>query len=272
MPSRIRPLLLSFLLAPIVVVASGLSIPAAGAAAPGDSEVYVVIGVDEAVDVLIDDETVESGADAKSILGPYELAPGDHAVEFVGDGWAAAADVSADRPSIDVVVHRPADPQGDPEVSVFGNDIDPVAADEARLTIAHTAVVPPADVRVEGDVLFSNIANGEFVSAVVEATTYSVDIVPTGEDTPLLGPLDLTLEPGALNRVFAVGRPQNGTMDAIVQVIPLVPTDVAAGTGGMAGIEGAAAPWRMGPAGVAMVVLGAALFVIGSGRRGRHAR
>ena len=33
--------------------------------------------------------------------------------------------------------------------------------DKAKLTVAHTAAVPPADIRVDGKVLFENVANGE---------------------------------------------------------------------------------------------------------------
>ena len=72
---------------------------------------------------------------------------------------------------------------------------------------------------MDGKLLFNQTANGEFVTAEVPADTYSVDIVPTGESTPLFGPPDMTLTPGALNRVFAVGMPEDGSMDAVVHVI-----------------------------------------------------
>jgi hypothetical protein len=110
-------------------------------------------------------------------------------------------------------------------------------------------VVPPADVRVDQKVLFSNIANGEFVSAQVPAGTYSVDIVPTGQDTdPLLGPVDLPVKGGVLTRVFAIGQPTNGSMDAIVQVLPLrqtgskAPSQVEAGSAGLVAAPNVPAP------------------------------
>lgn len=268
MSSPLRVLTLSVLLL-------ALAFPGVGTAAaePAGSEVYVVIGLDERVDVTIDGETVETGVAPKTVLGPYHLGAGEHTVEFEGDGWGAAGTLTGDEASQDVVVHRPADPQGDPVVTVFANDLTPVAADESRLTIAHVAVVPPADVRVSGEVLFANIANGEFVSDVVPADTYSVDVVPTGGDEPLLGPLDLTLEPGALNRVFAFGRPQGGTMDAIVQVLPLpgAPSGADAGLPAVGDGSGEQKPF-VTYLGVGLVILGAAVFVIGSGPRGRHVR
>jgi Domain of unknown function (DUF4397) len=207
-------------------------------AKPG-SQVYVVAGVLVPVAVVLDGETLEQDVSPKSVLGPLSLTAGSHTIEFSSDEWSVHADFQVNHPSVDVVVHRPADAGGDPRISVFTNDVRPIAAAKARLTIAHTAVVPPADVRVSGKVLFANIANGEFVSAEVPAKTYSVDIVPTGESTPLLGPLDLAVKAGALNRVFAIGQPQDGSMDAIVQVIPLrtkasgPPASVDAGSAGL---------------------------------------
>jgi hypothetical protein len=189
-------------------------------AKPG-SQVYVVVGLLVPVDVVLDGDALEQDLSPKSVLGPLVMTAGDHTIEFSSDEWTVHADFQVNHPSADVVVHRPADAGGEPKISVFTNDVRPIAAGKARLTIAHTAVVPPADVRVSGKVLFSNIANGEFVTAEVPAKTYSVDIVPTGESTPLLGPLDLAVKEGALNRVFAIGQPEDGSMDAIVQVISL---------------------------------------------------
>lgn len=207
--------------------------------AKAGGQVYVVAGVLVPVDVVLDGEALEQDVAPKAVLGPLSMTAGDHTIEFSSDEWTVHADFRVDHPSVDVVVHRPADAAGEPTISVFTNDVQPIAAAKARLTIAHTAVVPPADVRVSGKVLFSNIANGEFVTAEVPAKTYSVDIVPTGESTPLLGPLDLAVKAGALNRVFAIGQPEDGSMDAIVQVIPLrtrtggPPTSVDAGSAGL---------------------------------------
>lgn len=209
----------------LIVCLSGMAVtgPTSASTNPVKSggRVYVVAGVLVPVDVVLDGDALEQDVSPKSVLGPLALAAGDHMIEFSSDDWTVQADFEVNHPSADVVVHRPADAGGEPKISVFTNDVRPISAAKARLTIAHTAVVPPADVRVSGKVLFSNIANGEFVTAEVPAKTYSVDIVPTGESTPLLGPLDLAVTAGALNRVFAIGQPEDGSMDAIVQVIPL---------------------------------------------------
>jgi hypothetical protein len=274
-------LLLSLVLLLSAVASAGVAGASAGPAKPGP-QVYVVAGVLEPVDVILDGKTIQKGVPPKSVLGPFAMAAGDHTITFDSESWSARSTFTVDHPSVDVVVHRPADAAGDPIVSVFTNNVRPITADKARLTIAHTAVVPPADVRVSGEVLFANIANGEFVTAEVPAKTYSVDIVPTGETTPLLGPLDLTVKRGALNRVFAIGQPQGGSMDAIVQVIPLptrtagTPTSVDAGSAGLvdpATIEqqppGTGEPSSGGLVPLLISLLGAALLVGGLSMRSR---
>ena len=179
-------------------------------------------------------------------------------------------------------LHWPADSTDEPEATVFANDVDPVAASKARLTVAHTAVVPPADILADGTVLFSNIANGEFVTAEVPAETYNVAVVPTGQkQDPLLGPLDLPVKAGQLTRVFAIGEPENGSMDAVVQVLPVgkagspAPGSVDAGEAGLvAGIDPAAqadrptAASRIRPiAGAWSAGAGALALVLLKGRR-----
>jgi hypothetical protein len=214
----------------------------ASAAAKGTSQVYVIQGVPgQSVDVDIDGDTVESGVEAKDILGPLDLDAGQHSVTFTTDAWTVSSTFDVDRPSQDVVLHWPADATDQPEVTVFGNDTQSVSSGKGRLTVAHVAVVPPADIVVDDNVLFSNIANGEFVSAVVPANTYSVEVVPTGQKSdPLLGPVDLPVKAGVLTRVFAIGEPENGSMDAVVQVLPVAkggspaPGSVDAGEAGLA--------------------------------------
>ena len=88
--------------------------------------------------------------------------------------------------------------------------------------VAHTATVPPADVTVNGKVLFSDIANGQALSLVVPVGTYSTAMIAGREDSPVyLGPLKLTVKGGALNRVYAVGDPEKKTMNVVLHVIDL---------------------------------------------------
>ena len=143
------------------------------------------------------------------------------------------------------MVHLPATSATDPAITVFRNDISPVAKDKANLVVAHMAKVPPADIRVDDKVLFENIANGESLNLTVPVATYEVAIVPTGETEPvILGPAELTVKGGAVNRVYAIGDPGKKTMNVAVHIIPTgttgsgKPSDVNTGTGGQAAGQG----------------------------------
>ena len=177
------------------------------------------------VSVQVDGAERRSEVQPGTVIGPLRLAPGSHTVTISGSdpAWVMDADVTvrAGR-SADVVLHRPASVGGKPTVTVYRNPTGPVARGKGRVMVAQTATVPPADVRVDGRVVFANIANGEFATAEVPTGSHQVSIVPTGLRQPvLLGPIELTAQPATLTQVFAVGRPQNGSMDVIVQTQPL---------------------------------------------------
>ncbi|MBA2445333.1 MAG: DUF4397 domain-containing protein [Nocardioidaceae bacterium] len=235
-----------------------VTLPAAALGAPDGGEVFVVQGLPGSmVEVTLDGELLRADVEAKAIIGPLDLGSGEHTIDFKSDDWAVSSSFEVSGSSSDIVLHWPADITAEPEVTVFANDVAPVAPDKGRLTVAHTAVVPPADVRVNDQVVFANIANGEFITSEVAADTYSVEIVPTGQEGPaLLGPVDLPVEAGTLTRVFAIGEPRNGSMDAVVQTLPLstsgssAPDMVDAGSVGMVATpasEPAALPASGGP-------------------------
>jgi hypothetical protein len=267
-------LLAAALLLPALAVSAAA---ASGAPAPAKpaSQVYLVQGVPGGpADVSVDGTEVVSALEPTGVHGPIDLAPGEHTVLFEGDGWSVESPVTLRPGSEDVVVHLPADPAADPVVTVFANNVGAVREGEGRIMVAHTAVVPPADIRVEGDVLFANVANGEFVGAEVPAATYAVDVVPTGGDKPLLGPVDLEVAAGALTRVFAIGQPKDGSMTAVVQVIPLdeisarPPLTVGAGAVGLADPRARPTP-ELWSAALAAVLMGALLLAL---TRRRHVR
>jgi len=266
-----------------VVVALGCaaaapSVAAASHANTAVDRVYVVQGVPgTAVDVAVDGKTVRQAVAAKAVVGPLRLTPGKHTISFSTNGWKVTSGVTISHRSSDVVLHWPADPKNKPVVTVFGNDLAPVSSNKGRLTVVHAAVVPPADIRVDKKVLFANIANGQYVSAEVPGGTYSVDVVPTGQTThPLLGPVMLPVKTGVLTRVFAIGKPTNGSMDAIVQVLPLA-SDGSSAPGsvdaGSAGLVATPPPSSHDHGTVVALAGGAALALLGAlfaGARRRH--
>ncbi len=134
---------------------AAVSIPASYAA--DGAEFYVVQGLPgKSVDVAVDGKSVVKNVKTAAVAGPFKIKAGSRKVTFSDGG-----DVLADRmftvkagSSWDVVVHLPASTSDDPVVTVFRNDLDQVPNGKASLVVAHTASVPPADIRVDGKVLF----------------------------------------------------------------------------------------------------------------------
>ncbi|GAB2769428.1 hypothetical protein GCM10027020_23330 [Nocardioides salsibiostraticola] len=219
-----------------------------GAASPGqaaaNAEIYVVQGIPErSLDVEIDGELVEEDAATSSVLGPFDVEPGSRSLR-VSDGDEVVLERTMDvaaASSSDVVVHLPNSATEPAQATVFENDLDSVPRGKSRLTVAHTAAVAPADIRVNGEVLFENVANGESLTLTVPEGSYTVDIVPTGQSGPaVFGPRDVAVKGGSLVRVYAVGDPTASTMDIAKHVLRTgsfgskAPDEVNTGTGGQA--------------------------------------
>jgi hypothetical protein len=240
-------------------------------AARDQGTVYVLQGIaDATASVLVDGRTVASDVPAKTVVGPLPLDPGRHTVELKkGSGGLAQAsfEVSAGS-STDLLAHRFPDSSRSPSFTVYRNDLSPVQAGKTRLLVAHAAVVPPADIVVDGSVLVRNVANGESATKVVPGGSYRVSIVPTATDGPaVLVPTTLTVKAGTLTNVFAIGDPAAGTMDAIVQPLAVrttgssTPTAVNTGDGGQAAalFQNGSGSWPWSAGLVALLTVGGLL-------------
>jgi len=219
------------------------------AQAGNTAQVFFVQGLPgHAIDIAVNGKSVAQQVASSKIVGPITVTAGMPTVT-ISDSSGVVVEklvkIGAGA-SVDIVMHRPADPNGKPVLTWFINDLSAVPAGKASLTVAHTAVVGPADVRVNGKVLFSNIANGESLHLIVPAGTYTVEIVPAGADGPVvLGPAKLVVKAHTLTRVFAIGDPNAKTMNVAVQVLAPgagngspVPQLVDTGTGGQAAALG----------------------------------
>ncbi|MDR7253817.1 hypothetical protein J2X46_002807 [Nocardioides sp. BE266] len=219
-----RRLLPPFLAASLALLALAPAAPVTGA--PNPALVTVIQAVPDAtVDVTIDGRSVATGAGIGDVLGPFDLAPGDHDVSFAGDGVAVDTSISVDAGAAsDVVLHLPADVGGDPVVHSYDAPTGKIGPDKARVLLAHTATVAPADVEVNGETFFTNIANGEYADADVPAGTIKVALLPSGTtEDPILGPLDVALKAETLSMIYAYGNPRDGSMSAIAHVEDLSP-------------------------------------------------
>ena len=166
----------------------------------------------------MDGQQVQQDVAEGSIVGPLELSrAATRSPSATAPKTLSTVDVTAGESS-DVVVHRPAEVGGTPVVSVYPTPSDPIGPGKARVLLAHTATTAPADVLVDGQTVFTNIANGEFAQADVAAGAHEVSLLPAGvTGKPILGPLDVTLEAGTITAVYAVGNPKDGSMNVIVR-------------------------------------------------------
>lgn len=227
-----------------------LASSAGSARPPGHiSVVQAVPGI--RVDVVIDGAVVSEETEVGAVLGPYDLEPGEHTVTFTN----ASLDVDstldvATGASTDVVLHLPAAVAGEPIVHSYAAPTEPIGPDKARVVLAHTATVAPADVEVNGTTVFTNIANGEFAEAELPAGTHEVALLPTGKMAkPILGPLDVSLDPRTLSMLYAYGNPTDGSMNVIAHVSELAPdgsvepTTIRTGSVGLAADIDLGADW-----------------------------
>lgn len=223
---------------------AGAGLSAAPSEAASTATVYVVQGLPgKSLDVVIDGKTLARDVETSDVVGPFTVKSGSPTLSFVDGGNVVdmkKVKLAAGSNS-DLVLHLPVSSSDDPLVTVFKNDLAAVPKNKAAIAVAHTAAVPPADIRVNGKVLFANVANGESLYLVVPVATYKVDIVPAGKATPVvLGPLSLPVKGGSLNRVYAVGDPSSKTMNVAWHTIRVAatgsntPSDVDTGTGGQA--------------------------------------
>jgi hypothetical protein len=194
-----------------------------------------------AVEMRVDGRELHRVAHVGDVI-PVRLPAGRHAVAFVRRGSVVRATVWL-RPgsSVDVVLHRPAGVQEASVVTSFPTPTRPIRAGWARILVAATANLVPADVRVDGRVVFADIANGESATIDVPAGRHLVALVPTGQRTPaVLGPLKVTVAAGTVTMVYAAGGPPAGALPAIVHTMArgnhgeAAPGSVHTGTVGLA--------------------------------------
>lgn len=209
----------------MMVAVGALTLAATGVgpvseAAPATGAVHIVQAVPGTdVDVSVDGRSQEEALGVGKIVGPLQLSAGAHRVRFADTSGRRVVStlvrVAAGSNS-DIVLHRPASVSGKDVVNVYRTPMAAIGPGKSRVLVAHTATAAPADVRVDGRTVFTNIANGEFAQADVPAGKHVVTLLPTGQKTsPILGPLNVVLPARTITMVYAVGTPTNGSMRVI---------------------------------------------------------
>ncbi len=191
-------------------------IAAPSAAQSDDARIHLIHGIPGVdVDVVVDGEAVfedfkfQDTQDLSGFAG-QTLAGVKVNVAGTDDTAIDAGDVALPASgNYSIVAHLDAD--GNPAIAVFENDTSMIEAGQGRIVVRHAAAAPEVDVKANGAVAFSNVANGEEGSADLDAGTISAEVVPTGADEPVvIGPADLPITEGSSLIVYAVGSLDDG--------------------------------------------------------------
>jgi hypothetical protein len=204
----------------LALLASGALVLAAATISPSyaaaDTEIYIVQGLPDhkLVDVAIDDKLIAPAVAFQAVAGPFKVKPGTRKVTFSENGTAFLERTFSikEGSTADVVAHLPASATGDLVVTVFPHEDVKVPRGRASLVVAHVAAVPLADMRLNKQVLSTNIANTRSEEQVVPAAKYKFSVAPTGMTEPVFLGTDLQVNRDVMNRVYVMGDPEKKTM------------------------------------------------------------
>ena len=198
---------------------------AAPAMAQSEARIHLIHGIpDTPVDVVVDGEVVFADfnfgdtQDLSSLAGATLVGL---QVVLAGTDTVAIDAGDVDLPaSGNYSIIANFDEAGTPTLSVFENDTAAIDAGNGRLQVRHTAAAPAVDVKADGAVAFSNLSNPNEAKADLPAATYSVEVVPTGADEPVvIGPADIAVNDGDSLIVYAVGSLEGGSLTVLTESI-----------------------------------------------------
>jgi hypothetical protein len=200
-----------------------------------DATVYVIHGIngldieqEEAlpVDVRVGTRCLMTNVVFGTVSQALDVAPGTYNVEIrlADAGTACAGTLAASlsgvqlgsNDNVSLVAHL--DDLGNATVTRFDNDLS--TAQGSRIVARHLAAYDAVDVLVDGEPTFEDLASGGEQVAVVEAGIYDLAIVPVGEDEPIFE-TQVPLQNGMVYIAYAVGSPDAGTFDVLLQQLPM---------------------------------------------------
>jgi Domain of unknown function (DUF4397) len=227
--------------AALALAAVGLgAAPASAADTATVSVLHAVPGV--TVDVYANGQKLLTGFTPGTLTDPMQIPAGSYDIAVYPTG----ADPSTTQPAASAKgVGVPAGAnatlvanlteQGQPTLNAFVNDVSPVPAGKARVTVRHVAAAPAVDVRANGTPVVTGLTNPAEKSLVTDAGTVSADVVLAGTSTVAIGPASLDLAEGSNTVVYAWGSQQAGYQLAVqgLSGMSSAPGGVPAGSGGL---------------------------------------
>ncbi|MFT4891604.1 MAG: hypothetical protein ACI9YT_002538 [Halobacteriales archaeon] len=173
-----------------------------------------------AVDVLVDGNVAVEDLAFGDVTGYRELAAGEYDIAInVADTDTTVLGTTVELPAEDFTAAATGNlsPEGDEpgfDLDVFEDKLGVIGEGDGRVRAYHLSPDAPAvDVAVAGEdgepavFLAQDIEFGEAGPNVeVAAGTYPVAVYPAGGDTPVFGPVDVTVEEGQVLSAFAEGE------------------------------------------------------------------
>lgn len=226
-----------------------VSLAAAGALAAQDAKLSVIHGIPglpAPVEVFANGNRLFA-FDFGTCKGPLSLPAARYNVEVRLNGTpvlTAPLDLQAGR-DYSAIAHLTA--SGANTLSLFQNDISPIAAGSARVVVRHTAAAPTVDVGLDRNgsrfATIRGLSNPQSQQADVPADDYSASLFPAGGSTAVLGPARLPLAAGQVTIVYAIGSLSGGSLELLTQPIELTPKAVLEVIHGIPGLPAPAEVW-----------------------------
>lgn len=208
-----------------VAATLAVSMLGVGTASAADASLNVVHGIPGVdVEVCVNGDVAIPGFTPGEVVTGVALPAGAYDVKIVAAGdtcddaailEATGVELASDR-NYTAIAYLSED--GTPTLGLFRNNVRPVPARSARLTIRHTAAAPAVDVWANGGVLLQDVPNGASATMRVPAGVYAAWVSLPGDHAPVIGPAVLKLAKGTAYQVYAWGNADAGYDLAVVGV------------------------------------------------------
>lgn len=174
--------------------------------------------------------------DFTDVEGPLVLNPGTYPLDVRLNGTSVLGTNATLAAGDDVSIVAHLDQAGATNVlTVFPNDVSPLANGESRATVRHLAAAPTVDVLVDpqsGPLLATlTVSNGQEAVADIPSLFYDLSIDVNSNGAPVLGPLSRATVTGISYQFYAVGNAGAGSFE-LVEVVrdlsPAVPGSLSA--------------------------------------------